>query len=277
MIGVRGVLKGAWRAIACFALATALVGIQSPSTASASIEGCPDFTDSCPCPAGCNQGYCERACLAFLRTETRCGYKCGACQCSAWAGMPGRSVLGLMRCFSPSASAQESGGETPNRRRDISNPDGDFVIMPKAEAARLGGENGGIGISIRQSNASFVIAGVEIDSPASKAGLTSGDEILQVDGKRLRGGSLQSIAEWIRGRPGTMVSLTLRRKNGKKMKVSLLRVSREGLRRHEEPEVTAKTVSISEFKGASCPKTLDGCNFLVMEDGSCIFTCRRNK
>lgn len=270
-------MRGAWRAMLGIVPAVVLIGVLSSSSVAAPMEGCPDFIEVCLCPAGCTQGHCERPCSALFGTDNNCHYRCKRCQCLAYAHQPGRGVLKLLQCLAPALGAAEPEVAAPKGRKEISNPDGDFVIMPRKEAQRLGGENAGIGIAIQQSSGVFVVSGVEDEGPAGKAGLKAGDELLQVDGKSTKGGSLQVVAEWIRGRPGTMVVLRVRGKSGKTRKVPLVRVSRETFRSREPMDVTAKAVPISEFKGAGCPKVLDGCNFLDSEDGSCIFTCRTSK
>ncbi len=259
------------------ASAAVLIGVLSTSTVAAPMEGCPDFIETCLCPAGCTQGYCERPCSAQFGTNNNCHYRCRRCQCLVWAYQPARGALKLLQCLVPAVGAAEPEAVVPKGRKEISNPDGDFVIIPRKEAQRLGGENAGIGIAIQQSSGVFVVSGVEDEGPAGKAGLKSGDELLQVDGKGTKGGSPQVVAEWIRGRPGTMVVLLVRGKSGKARKVPLVRVSREAFRSREPIDVTPKIVPISEFKGAGCPKVLDGCNFLDNEDGSCVFTCRTSK
>lgn len=277
MMGVWNAVKCALRAMKHIAPAAVLIGILTSSATAAAMEGCSDYVKSCPCPVGCGQGYCERVCWSVVATENHCVDRCGQCQCLAWASRPLPRLLEGLRFLVPAATAMELSTTAPKGVREISNPDGDFVVMPKSEARRIGRTAAGIGVAIRQSSGIFVISAVEVEGPAAKAGLKVGDEILQVDGKRTKGGSLQQVVEWIRGQSGTMVSLLVRGKDGTEKKLPLVRVPRETFRRPEPPDVTAKTVPVSQFKNASCPKVMDGCNFLVMEDGACVFTCRRSE
>lgn len=60
------------------------------------------------------------------------------------------------------------------------------------------------------------------DTPAEKAGLKAGDQILAVDGKETTGKSLTEIVNQVRGEKGTNVTLTLKR-NEETFKVTLTR------------------------------------------------------
>lgn len=60
------------------------------------------------------------------------------------------------------------------------------------------------------------------DTPAEKAGLKAGDQILAVDGKETTGKSLTEIVNQVRGEKGTQVTLTLKR-DDETFKVTLTR------------------------------------------------------
>jgi carboxyl-terminal processing protease len=57
----------------------------------------------------------------------------------------------------------------------------------------------------------LVVVAPLADSPAEAAGLQSGDIVLAVDGESVNGSTLQDEVGKVRGEPGTMVTLTLRR------------------------------------------------------------------
>ncbi len=73
------------------------------------------------------------------------------------------------------------------------------------------GRFGGIGIEVDlRDDVITVIAPIE-GSPAHRAGIRSGDRILAVDGRPLRGDALDVLVRRLRGAPGTHVKLSLRR------------------------------------------------------------------
>ncbi len=79
----------------------------------------------------------------------------------------------------------------------------------------------GMQLGINKDQRIVVIAPIE-DSPAQKAGIQSGDEILEVDGKPIKGLALDQIVKQIRGEVGTVVKVSYARA-GKKHYIELTR------------------------------------------------------
>lgn len=78
-------------------------------------------------------------------------------------------------------------------------------------AAELSGSYVGIGVRIDSAEDGLpVIETVFRKSPAEKAGLKAGEEILAVDGKTTSGHDLGEVAGWVRGAAGTTVTLEVR-------------------------------------------------------------------
>ena len=78
------------------------------------------------------------------------------------------------------------------------------------------GEFGGLGIEIgMEAGVVKVISPID-DTPAAKAGIKSGDFIVRIDGKQVQGKSLMEAVKLMRGKVGTSIKLTVRRKNEKK-------------------------------------------------------------
>ena len=78
------------------------------------------------------------------------------------------------------------------------------------------GEFGGLGIEIgMEAGVVKVITPIE-DTPASKAGIKSGDYIVRIDGEQVQGKSLMEAVKLMRGPVGTSIKLTIRRKDIKK-------------------------------------------------------------
>lgn len=80
----------------------------------------------------------------------------------------------------------------------------------------------GIGVHIADFKGNAVIVNVIEDTPASKAGLMAGDRILKVNNLSAKGLSIKAIADAVRGKAGTKVSLTLLR-NKKIIQKTILR------------------------------------------------------
>ena len=78
------------------------------------------------------------------------------------------------------------------------------------------GEFGGLGIEIgMESGVVKVISPID-DTPASKAGIKSGDYIVKINDVQVQGKSLTEAVELMRGPVGSEINLTVRRKNVKK-------------------------------------------------------------
>jgi carboxyl-terminal processing protease len=73
----------------------------------------------------------------------------------------------------------------------------------------LQGEYVGIGTIVDEGTDGIRIQGVFPDSPADKAGIGVGDEILAVDGVEIDGSNISGASERIRGAKGTTVELTI--------------------------------------------------------------------
>jgi hypothetical protein len=68
-----------------------------------------------------------------------------------------------------------------------------------------------VGIQVLKRGADFWVASVWEGSPASQAGMSSGDQLLKIDGEPVLDATLEKISERLRGPEGSFVRLTLRR------------------------------------------------------------------
>ncbi len=74
------------------------------------------------------------------------------------------------------------------------------------------GEYGGIGAYVSVRDGGFVISRPFYNGPAYKAGLRSGDRIVEVDGVVLRGTDLNDLVKRLKGKPGTKVRVKIFRR-----------------------------------------------------------------
>ena len=74
----------------------------------------------------------------------------------------------------------------------------------------LSGTYVGIGVQLEEKNGEVVVAAPIDGSPAEKAGIGSGDVLLAVDGKSVRGDEVSEVVEKVKGPEGTSVELTVR-------------------------------------------------------------------
>ncbi|MFQ5766214.1 MAG: S41 family peptidase, partial [Rhodospirillales bacterium] len=85
------------------------------------------------------------------------------------------------------------------------------------------GEFGGLGIEITMEDGLVkVIAPIE-GTPAEHAGMKAGDLITHVDGEPIQGKTLMQAVRRMRGRPGTRITLTVRREGAADFPVTLTR------------------------------------------------------
>ena len=99
----------------------------------------------------------------------------------------------------------------------------------KSLTTQTSGEISGIGIRMNFDNTTKRITIVEAldNSPAMKAGIKKGDEILAIDGKPTREMSPEQASKLIRGKAGTAITLQVERKGQKYFNVTLTRATIE--------------------------------------------------
>lgn len=90
------------------------------------------------------------------------------------------------------------------------------VYMPpdvfRAMKMDTSGAFGGLGLEIARQGERIVVVSPLDDTPASRAGIRAGDELVAVDGKALRGMELAEAMRLMRGAPGEQAKLTLMRR-----------------------------------------------------------------
>jgi len=85
------------------------------------------------------------------------------------------------------------------------------------------GEFGGLGIEITMEEGLVKVISPIENTPAERAGLKAGDLITHVDGDPVKGKTLAQAVKRMRGKPGTVIQLTIRRQGRDDFPVSLTR------------------------------------------------------
>lgn len=85
------------------------------------------------------------------------------------------------------------------------------------------GSFGGIGIVFGKKDEEYVVISALSDNPGALAGIKNGDIIISVDGTMVKELNMDEVAQKIRGKEGTEVTLVLKDKNGAEKTVSVVR------------------------------------------------------
>ncbi len=72
------------------------------------------------------------------------------------------------------------------------------------------GKYGGIGATMRRKGDDIYVGDVYENSPAQKAGLHPGDLVISIDNNKLHGKTIDQISVWLKGAPGTQLSVKVR-------------------------------------------------------------------
>lgn len=105
---------------------------------------------------------------------------------------------------------------------------GTAVAEDTGPPARPEGEApAGVGIRVRLEADSLLVEGVIPGSPAAAAGIRFGERIYSVDGRPVRGQTLEEIVPRIRGRAGTSIDLSV---GASTATARTLRLTRESLK-----------------------------------------------
>jgi carboxyl-terminal processing protease len=91
----------------------------------------------------------------------------------------------------------------------LDDPYTDYLSADELAALRQSydGTYSGVGLVLAARGDSLVVRSVVPDGPADQAGITSGDRLVSIDGKRLTGPDLAGAAARVRGPEGTQVRL----------------------------------------------------------------------
>ncbi|MBO7168916.1 MAG: PDZ domain-containing protein [Rikenellaceae bacterium] len=92
-----------------------------------------------------------------------------------------------------------------------------------SENERMEGSFSGIGVEFNVFADTIIVVNVIGDAPASRAGMMSGDRIVEVDGKSAIGVKRADVPKLLRGPKGSRVELTIVRRGSEPQKYTLIR------------------------------------------------------
>ncbi len=131
------------------------------------------------------------------------------------------------------------------------------------------GEFGGLGIEVGMENGFIKVIAPIDDTPAQRAGIQAGDLIIRLDDKPVKGMALDEAVKYMRGKPGTKITLTIVREGAEApLKLTITRaVIHVKSVRHRLLEPGFGYARISQFQsgtGSGLSKAMDA---LVDENG----------
>ena len=89
----------------------------------------------------------------------------------------------------------------------------------------MAGKFSGVGIYITIKDGVLTVIAPLAGTPAEKAGIRAGDQILKIDGKSTEGITLSQASVRIRGKPGTPVTLHVRHTDGTEEDITIIRAT----------------------------------------------------
>lgn len=103
----------------------------------------------------------------------------------------------------------------------VSNLDPHTMVMPKEAFEQITidtqGKFGGVGIIVSTERGKLTVISPIAGTPAYKAGILSGDEIIEIDGVNVSNVSPSEATQKMRGKPDSKIKLTVRRKSQEKL------------------------------------------------------------
>ncbi|MEM9244730.1 MAG: S41 family peptidase, partial [Cyanobacteria bacterium P01_F01_bin.153] len=130
----------------------------------------------------------------------------------------------------------------------------------------------GIGIRLRptEKETGFIVQDPLPNSPASKAGLQSGDLILAIDGESTKGMKSRKASSLIRGEVGTTVELTIQRSESEPFEVSVTRARIElptvRSQVNQEGDLKVGYIRLNEFSATATSQMQEAIKNLESQD-----------
>jgi carboxyl-terminal processing protease len=97
--------------------------------------------------------------------------------------------------------------------RELGDPNTSFMPASYADdfRIRMGGEYGGVGLEVIPRDGWVTVVTALPGTPGTRAGIRAGDQIVEVGGVSVEGWASDDVVGSLRGRPGTSVSVKVRR------------------------------------------------------------------
>lgn len=130
------------------------------------------------------------------------------------------------------------------------------------------GEYGGLGIEITQQDGFILVVSPMDDTPASRAGIQSGDYISAINGEPIVGQPMNDSLKEMRGAPGTDISLTILREDKEPFDVTLTREIIKQDSVNYKVEDTIGYIRISSFNERTTDSLNDAITSLKRDLGS---------
>lgn len=153
-------------------------------------------------------------------------------------------------------------------------PHSDYLDEDSFKELREGtsGEFGGLGIEVGEENGFVKVIAPIDDTPAKKAGIKSGDLIIRLDDKSIKGMSLSDAVKLMRGKPGEPVNLLITRDGEPKpLKIKIVRaVIKIKSVKQRLLEKDYGYLRISNFQSKTTNSTRDAIETLIKDNKSDI-------
>ena len=149
-------------------------------------------------------------------------------------------------------------------------PHSTYLNADEYNELRIGtsGEFGGLGIQVGMEDGFVTVISTIDDTPAYKAGLESGDLIIRLDDKTVKGMTLNEAVKVMRGKPGTDIELTVVR-DGEDKPLKFV-VTRDIIKvksvKNRMLDPGYGYIRISNFQSKTAPQLLDAINKLKEEN-----------
>lgn len=134
------------------------------------------------------------------------------------------------------------------------------------------GQFGGLGIEVGMENGFVKVISPIDDTPAQRAGVQAGDLIIRLDGKPVKGMSLDEAVKLMRGKPGTALELTIVREGvDKPLEIKVVRdVIKTVSVKHRMLEPGFGYVRLSQFQARTPEDMLTGIGALKRKAGGAL-------
>lgn len=134
------------------------------------------------------------------------------------------------------------------------------------------GEFGGLGIEVGMENGFVKVIAPIDDTPAQRAGIQSGDLIIRIDSKPVKGLSLDEAVKLMRGKPGSEIVLSILREGTEKpLEITVTRdVIKVASVKHRELEPGFGYVRISHFQSRTPEDVLNALRKIKKKNGGVL-------